>query len=301
MIQDIEPKTYGVAYEACGIQKEDTLLLFLGDRVFVYRGDDGRIRLPCYGQLQQVLDLPQTGEDEEIFQYLFSIDDMKYFCMRGIEAQIKKDTEGYEYVKVRALRELAERPDCFAVSTGYQLYTWYRDHRYCGRCGGRLKAGETERTLFCPECRNMIYPRIAPAVIVAVTDGERILLTKYAGREYKKYALIAGFCEIGETAEDTVRREVMEEVGLRVKNIRYYKSQPWGFDSNLLFGYFAQLDGADGIRMEEEELAVAEWKDRKEILDMDDGISLTREMMNVFAKGKERGRFLDSYRKNGIS
>ena len=119
-------------------------------------------------------------------------------------------------------------------------------------------------------------------------------MTKYANREYKKYALIAGFCEIGEMAEDTVRREVMEEVGLRVKNIRYYKSQPWGFDSNLLLGYFAELDGADTITIEEAELAEAEWKYRHEVQGMDDGISLTREMIEVFAKGKEHSRFLDS-------
>ena len=80
--------------------------------------------------------------------------------------------------------------------------------------------------------------KIAPAVMVGVTNGDKILMTNYAGREYKKYARIAGFTEIGETAEQTVEREVMEEVGLHVKNIRYYKSQPWGYDSDLLLGYF---------------------------------------------------------------
>lgn len=141
---------------------------------------------------------------------------------------------------------------------------------------------------YCPACGNVAYPKIAPAVIVGVIDGERILMTKYAGREYKKYSLVAGFCEIGETAEDTVKREVMEEVGLKVKNIRYYKSQPWGFDSNLLIGFFADLDGDDTIVREEEELAVAEWIERKNVVNMDDGISLTREMMDVFSRNELR-------------
>ena len=87
--------------------------------------------------------------------------------------------------------------------------------------------------LQCPVCNNMVFPKIAPAVIIGLTNNDQIMMTKYAGREYKRYALIAGFTEIGETAEETVHREVMEEVGLKVKNIRYYKSQPWGFDSNL--------------------------------------------------------------------
>ena len=103
----------------------------------------------------------------------------------------------------------------------------------------------------------MVFPKIAPAVIVGVTHGDKILMTKYAGREYKRYALIAGFTEIGETAEETVKREVMEEVGLTVKNIRYYKSQPWGFDSNLLLGYFCELAEEEEIHLDEEELSVA--------------------------------------------
>lgn len=81
----------------------------------------------------------------------------------------------------------------------------------------------------CEYCGQMEFPKICPAVIIGVTDGNRLLMSKYAGRDYKKYALIAGFAEIGETIEETVQREVMEEVGLKVKNLRYYKSQPWSF------------------------------------------------------------------------
>lgn len=87
----------------------------------------------------------------------------------------------------------------------------------------------------------MVFPKISPAVIVAVTDNDRVLLTKYAGRTYKNYALVAGFNEAGETIEQTVRREVMEEVGLKVKNLKYYKSQPWGLSGSLLSGFFVSL------------------------------------------------------------
>ena len=111
----------------------------------------------------------------------------------------------------------------------------------------------------------MEYPKICPAVIVAVLDGERILLTKYAGRSYTRYALIAGFAEIGETIEQTVHREVMEEVGLRVKNLRFYKSQPWSFSDTLLMGFYCDLDGEDRITLDQDELAVAEWFNRGQI------------------------------------
>lgn len=100
---------------------------------------------------------------------------------------------------------------------GISLYGWYRDNRFCGRCGKPMVHDKKERMVRCMCCNNMVFPKICPAVIIGVTDGDRILLTKYAGRTYKNYALVAGFTEIGETLEQTVEREVMEEVGLHVK------------------------------------------------------------------------------------
>jgi NAD+ diphosphatase len=141
--------------------------------------------------------------------------------------------------------------------------------------------------LRCPNCGNLIFPRISPAVIIGVTNGEKLLMSKYAGRAYTRYALIAGFTEIGETLEETVKREVMEEVGLHVKNIRYYKSQPWGRDGGVLMGFFCDLDGSDEIHLDEKELALAEWHERSALPAEDDGISLTREMMRVFEEGRE--------------
>ena len=141
--------------------------------------------------------------------------------------------------------------------------------------------------LSCPHCGNHIYPKICPAIIVGVIDGERILLTKYAGRNNPNYALVAGFTEIGETAEETVMREVMEEVGLKVKNLRYYRSQPWSFSGTLLFGFFCDVDGEDTLTVDHEELSIAQWFERDQIIGQDNNSSLTNEMMMVFAAGKE--------------
>ena len=159
--------------------------------------------------------------------------------------------------------------------------------KFCGRCGTRLEHDKVERMMKCPKCGAMHYPKISPAVIVAVTNRDKILMTKYAGRDYKKYALIAGFTEIGETIEDTVRREVMEDVGIHVKNIRYYKSQPWSFTDTVLMGFYCELDGEDVITMDAHELSVAEWMRREDIPTEFDGISLTNEMMLMFKKGKQ--------------
>lgn len=285
MLQDIAPKKFHCEYQE-HLLGEDSILLIFHENDILIKQEEMSI-FPIYGKVKEIL----AGQTSEI-TYLFSIDGREYFLF-SVSTDIQRkefqelEEKGYTFEKVRRLRDTAALADCFAASTGYHLYIWYRDNHYCGRCGGSLRKDSRERMLHCPACGNVVYPKIAPAVIVAVTDGDKILMTKYANREYKRHALIAGFCEIGETAEDTVRREVMEEVGLKVKNIRYYKSQPWGFDSNLLLGYFAELDGEDLITREENELAEAEWKNRKDAQGMDDGISLTREMMGIFAAGKE--------------
>ena len=175
----------------------------------------------------------------------------------------------------------------FAAWTAFQLYNWYRDNRFCGRCGGRTALAPDERAVMCPACKRRIYPRIIPAVIVGVTNGDEILMTKYRGRDIPYFALVAGFTEIGETLEQTVAREVMEEAGLRVKNIRYYKSQPWAIVDDLLAGFYCDVDGATEIHMDATELKEAVWVRREDVVGQPNDFSLTNEMMLVFRDGKE--------------
>ena len=124
---------------------------------------------------------------------------------------------------------------------------------------------------------------------LAVVDKEkeRLLLTRYAGRRGGNYALIAGFSEVGETLEETARREVMEEVGLKIRNLHYYASQPWSFSDTLLAGFYAELDGSDEIQLEREELSEGVWLSRDEIPVQDTSISLTGTMIERFRNGEE--------------
>ena len=128
-------------------------------------------------------------------------------------------------------------------------------------------------------------------------NGDRILLTKYAGRDFAHYALIAGFTEIGETFEETVQREVMEEAGVRVKNIRYYKSQPWGIVDDLLAGFYCDVDGNTRITLDRNELKEAVWVKREDVEGQPHDLSLTNEMMVVFREGREPVGYL--YRQCG--
>ena len=276
MIQDIFPMHLNNEYHKKVPQADSFLMIFKDNRILAK--NDGQVCYLTYKELSEIC--RGMGKEIPACVYLFSIGEDDYFLTdpgEGIEVL------GFVYYKMFETRTMQPKERVLAAATAWHLYVWYRDNAYCGRCGHKLVHSEKLRMLSCPDCNNMVFPKIAPAVIVGVTNGRKILMTKYANREYKRYALIAGFTEIGETAEETVAREVKEEVGLSVKNIRYYKSQPWGFDSNLLLGYFCELDDeGDVIRLDEEELACAEWVDFEDVPDDPEGLSLTREMMLCF-------------------
>ncbi len=272
MIQDIAPHRYENTYQKKKIEEEDFILYYEKNQVLLAK-KEGMLTFPTWKEIKE------AGAEEEETQYIFAIDEHAFFLLNGMGV---KESETFQFYDLTVFRTLEPMWKAFAGITGSQFDRWYKARRYCGCCGKKMHKSEKERTMVCPECKNIEYPKISPAVIVAVTNGNRLLLSRYARGGYRNYALIAGFAEVGETLEDTVRREVMEEVGLKVKNIRYYKSQPWSFSDSLLVGFFAELDGDDTITLEEEELAEAVWFEREEIPEGPNKISLTHEMIEQF-------------------
>lgn len=274
MLQDIEPRHLYNQYAPRKIGPGAKICAFKNEEILCSLREDD-VLLPDWEALR-----------EGIVRcvYLFRVDDAPYFL-----AELRPDfplPEGFGYAGLRAHRRLRPRHTVFAEMTAWHLYVWYRDNCFCGRCGHPTVHDGKLRMLRCPACGNMIFPKICPAIIVAVTDGDRLLLTKYSNRAHKNYALIAGFTEIGETAEDTVRREVFEEAGVHVKNIRYWNTQPWGVDSDLLLGYFADLDGDAKITMDREELSLAGWYRREEMEIPADCASMTNDMIRAFIEGR---------------
>ncbi len=141
-----------------------------------------------------------------------------------------------------------------------QLLNWFDSHRYCGRCGSPTHLVNPQRVLSCPQCEVDYYPRINPCVIVLITRGDQILLARSVRPGATFFSCLAGFIEPGESAEQAVAREVLEEVGVEVDNIRYVKSQPWPFPSQLMLGFYADYVSGD-IVPEAAEIAEAHWYD----------------------------------------
>lgn len=276
MIQDIMPHVYDRTYSLRTAENEDLALCICEGRVLLQETSEGW-RLPHFSDLP-----PLYRSLRPTARHLFKIDAEAVYLTEPVEEQTP---EGFCWLTGAEIRSVRPIEIAFAAITGMQLCRWYRSRRFCGRCGERTGISLLERAVVCPKCGQIEYPKICPAVIVAVTDGDRLLLTRYKDRPYKRFALIAGFSEIGESLEATVHREVQEEVGVRVKNLRYYKSQPWSFSDTLLAGFYCELDGDDTITLQEDELCEGVWVHRNQIPPRENDVSLTAEMMEQFRLG----------------
>ena len=271
MIQDIFPKHLNNHYVDCQPGPEDSVICIQGRHTWLLPDNS-------YPACRHF-----AGLEGVEYRYLFSIDGERFFL-----ALTEEDLTplGLENHSTRIFRHLEPMDRAYAGFTAQHLAGWYQANRFCGCCGKPMIPGTDERKMVCPGCGNVVYPRINPAILAAVTDGDRLLMTRYAAGPVQRFVLIAGFTEIGETAEEAVAREVMEEVGVKVKNIRYYGSQPWGCSGNLTLGYFCELDGSDQLTVDHSELSTGRWFRREEIPVPEDTTSLTSEMVRRFARGE---------------
>lgn len=279
MIQDIEPRIFHNKFHNKSAEPHDLFLAYDGDRVLVREARD-KLWYPSF--VDFAAEYPQLIANA---QFLFTIDQINYFL---VEQKGLDSVAGWIYVTTGRFRTESKYWRSFAGAVGWQLNRWYDNHRFCSRCAKPMIHSETERMLSCAACGLQKYPTISPCVIVGVHQGYRLLLTQYAGREYTRYALVAGFVEIGESLEQAACREVQEEVGVKVKNLEFYKSQPWPFSDSILAGFYAELDGDDTITLDEDELSLGIWMNREDIPPETMKFSLTGEMMEAFRTGTIR-------------
>lgn len=283
MLQDISPHHFDIAFEkgdGHSPQAKDLVAAWQGDELLLC-GEKGQSALPTVEQCMQ------AGWDGGKLRYLFSLDEQAVYYLDLADTPFPFP-KSCRLEKASSLREISPQHLSFIALVSAHLHRWYNAHHFCGHCGEAFTLSQKERALICPNCGLVEYPRINPAVIIAVTDGDRLLLSRYANRPYRRWALLAGYCEAGESLEETVRREVQEEVGLSVCNLRYYKSQPWPHTDSLLMGFYCDVEGKTEPRIDENELAEAQWFLREELpIEDPKQLSLTQEMIATFREGRE--------------
>ena len=251
---------------------------FCGDKLLVHLRDGGAI-VPTHAELAES---PLSIERE----HFLGQDAHNGPCFA---ADLGDEIEAPAGMAFYGLRDLADRlgDDLFSVGgRAVQIVNWGRTHRFCGRCGTETETAPSERAQVCPACGLMCFPRLSPAIIVRITKGELILLARNHRFPTGRFSVLAGFVEPGESLEEAVAREVREEVGIRVRNIRYFDSQPWPFPNSLMLGFTSEY--AEGeLVIQEDELDEAHWFGRDELPDLPPAISIARRLIDDFV-GSQR-------------
>lgn len=245
---------------------------FVGNKLLVYEKDDVAI-------VPSTSSLTALGLTPVRTQFLGTLHNQPCYS-----AELPQPTSPPEGMVLRSLRNLycALEDSFFAVAgLGFQIMEWDRTHQFCGACGQPTESSPHERAKRCPACKQSFYPRVAPAMIVLISEGDKILLGRAPRFKPGMYSLLAGYVEPGESLEESVVREVKEEVGVEIKDIRYWGSQPWPFPHTLMVGYTATYAGGE-IVLDEQELTDAAWFHKDDLPLLPPPISIARKMIEWF-------------------
>jgi len=252
---------------------------FRKTEILVVNGTD-RPALPC------CLDIAEHGFAAVRNQYLGLYGGRHCYAVEVQETQPLP--EGWAALGLRDLFSMVETTLAVLSGRAYQLLEWDRNHQYCSRCGTPTRMRTDERSRTCPSCSYTTYPPVSPAIMILVIHQGKLLLARKAAFPKGRFSALAGFVEPGETLEDTVIRETREEVGVEVKNIRYFGSQPWPFPHSLMVAFTAEYAGGelkpDGVEIEE-----ARWFTPEELPKLPPGISISRRLIDTVAGRITRG------------
>lgn len=245
--------------------------LFYGDEL-LFKEEAGKQVIPT------LRDIKKQQYTVAHSQYIGALDQTP--CYTGA-LQVDSLPEGYILKKLRPL--YSELPEVlFGMALrAFHLLTWLKNNQFCGRCGAVMDTMLEEVAQKCPHCGHITYPKISPAIIVAITKGDKILLARSSRFPAGRYSVIAGFVEAGETLEECVRREIHEEVGIEADNIRYFSSQPWPYPDSLMIGFTAQWTGGN-IQIDNNEIVAADWFSIDNLPDIPGPESLGRKLIDWF-------------------
>ena len=276
MIHEIHPHQFNNQfYPGKKTEEEDYIFHYQGNMMLMKKTDDGFM-------VPQKKDLSQMNLDTT-FSYLFSINNQSCFLLKE---DLAVDPEKFVYQEISFFRTHKQKEIAWISLVGFQLMSWYELNKFCGKCGSETYEKSDERAIVCPVCDTQVYPKISPAIIVAIVCGNSILLARNSNFPESWYSLVAGYADIGESLEETVIREVKEEVGIDIRNLRYYKSQPWPFSGSMMIGFIAKTEKRQQIQIDKKEITDAAWFERNNLPNHPSNISIAGEMIELFLRGE---------------
>lgn len=244
---------------------------FRKNELLIVRNGD-TIEIPSYAQLEQLhLDLG-------LETYLGDLDGSDLIAWE-LSERAEEFPAGWELAGLRSIYGAVDDQLFALAGRAVQLLDWRRNHRFCGRCGFATELVDGDRATRCPNCSLFNYPRLSPAVIMTVERGDAILLAHGVNFQSGMYSCVAGFVEPGESLEEAVAREVREETGIEVDNVRYFGSQPWPFPNSLMIGFNADYAGGE-IVLEDAEIGDANWFTADAMPPLPGKISIARRLID---------------------
>ncbi|OOM16048.1 NAD(+) diphosphatase [Clostridium saccharobutylicum] len=250
----------------------DLCFMFFKGNLLIKKKDDN-ITIPIFDDIKK-LNIKYEND--------FFIGTIGEKCCFAVEAIQEVDLFGsFELMPLYEFGSFVKEELFLAAGRATQILNWDKTHRFCGKCGSKTENKNDEIAKFCPNCNNVMYPVICPAIIVAVINDDKILLAHNKGFKNNKYSLIAGFVEAGEDLESAVKREVFEEVGIKIKNINYYTSSPWSFPNSLMIGFTAEYESGE-IKVDGEEIMHADWFTKDNFPNIPDKFTLARKIIDSF-------------------
>ena len=245
---------------------------FAGAKLVV-AGDERQPIVPLVGELSR------AGVDG-VRHYLGRLDGVDCVAMLlDDDAQI---SQGYALAGLRSLFLSLPEPLLAVAARAFQVVEWDRTHRFCGRCGAPTRDRDDERAKQCTACGYVAYPRISPAMMVLVTRERELLLARAKRFHASMYSALAGFVEAGESIEDCIHREVREEVGVEVRDLRYFASQSWSFPHSLMIAYTARYAGGE-LEPDPSEIADVRWFSVDALPDLPSPVSIARRLIDTTA------------------
>ena len=252
------------------------------DNVMWFAFRDGRLLVQIKGHAAAVpltADLTTLNLQPVRQQYLGLLNDCH--CYSAELPNEAEPPDGWTFQGLRRIFDFLPAEQFWTAGRAIQIVAWDRDHQYCGRCATPTESLPNERAKICPNCGLHSYPRLAPAIIVLIERGNEILLARSHRHPPDRFSVLAGFVEPGETLEEATAREIYEEVGIRVKNIRYFGSQPWPFPNSLMIAFTCEYAGGD-IVLEEAEMAEADWFTADNLPRVPKKLSISRQLIDWF-------------------
>jgi NAD+ diphosphatase len=249
-------------------------------RLLVRRGDDGPLLL-TFAELTEHF----SAISAEAALYFGELHGRACYAL-DFSGEREEAPAALSWESLRALGGRLDGVSWSVAARATQLLEWDRTHRYCGACGAPTSVRTDERARVCEGCKLQFFPRLSPAIIVLVTDGERALLGRGHAFPEGMYSALAGFVEPGETLEDAIAREVEEETAIQVGHLRYFGSQNWPFPHSLMVGFFADYQSGE-LSVDTKELADARWFQKDALPLLPPPVSIARQLIEAWRAGKK--------------